>query len=391
MAFVCSLLLSAAFASSAHASHETEISVPAPELAAKPAPPPIAALKPAAATEPRPNPSRNRTPIRGIHLTGWVAGFAKARRQFIAEAKKAGLNAVVIALKEYDGRMFVRGVAEAKALGSYVNAIPDLPAAVRDFKAAGLYTVGRIVLFKDDWLARRRPDWAVRKPDGSLWTNDKGVAWVDPYRREVWEYNLAIAERAAAAGFDEIQFDYIRFPSDGNTALCRYSRRDHGDKTAARNLRDFLALAGSRLRPRGVKLSICVFGMTTSDDSGMGIGQHIAELVQGADFVSPMMYPSHYSKGQYGIRNPNREPYKTIHLGLRDATRKLGGLSPRLRPYLQDFSLGWRYRAEQVRAQILAAARMGVTDWVLWNPQNHYTWAAIPSEEQLKLHESKSP
>ena len=319
-------------------------------------------------------------PIHGIHITGWTAGVTKSRRRLIHDAKAAGLNAAVIALKEYDGFMFVHDVPLAQETGAFVNAIPDLAACVRDFKQAGFYTIARIVLFKDNRLARRRPDLAVRKAGGGIWANAKGVAWVDPYKREVWDYNLEIAAKAAAAGFDEIQFDYVRFPSDGNTRLCRYSRKDHSDETANKNLIDFLALARERLKPTGVKLSICVFGMTTSDDSGMGIGQHINDLTDQVDFVSPMMYPSHYHKGIYGLKNPNRAPYKTIFYGTRDAVERLGREAWRLRPYFQDFSLGYRYHEEQVRAQILAASRQGVTSWILWNPQNHYTWSAARKE-----------
>ena len=329
-----------------------------------------------------PKPPAWSKPVHGVHLTGWGAGSPKARKALIRNMQAAGLNAVVIALKEYDGYIFVRDVPLAHETGSYVNAIPDLPACVREFKDAGIYTIGRIVLFKDNHLARRRPDLAVRTPGGGIWANAKGVAWVDPYRREVWDYNLDIASRAAAAGFDEIQFDYVRFPSDGNTRLCRYSRKDHTDHSANQNLNAFLTAARERLKPLGVKLSICVFGMTTTDDSGMGIGQHISDLTRQVDFVSPMMYPSHYHKGIYGLKNPNREPYKTIQYGTRDAVARLGADAWRLRPYFQDFSLGFRYHEEQVRAQILAAARQGVTNWILWNPQNRYTWSALRHNNQ---------
>jgi hypothetical protein len=321
-------------------------------------------------------------PLHGVHLTGWGAGSSKTRKTLIKNMKTAGLNAVVIALKEYDGYIFVRDVPFAHETGSYVNAIPDLPACVREFKDAGIYTIGRVVLFKDNHLARRRPDLAVHTPGGGLWANAKGVAWVDPYRREIWDYNLDIASRAAAAGFDEIQFDYVRFPSDGNTRLCRYSRKDHNDHSANQNLNAFLTAARERLNPLGVKLSICVFGMTTTDDSGMGIGQHISDLTRQVDFVSPMMYPSHYHNGIYGLKSPNREPYKTILYGTRDAVARLGPDAWRLRPYFQDFSLGFRYHEEQVRAQILAAARQGVTNWILWNPQNRYTWSALRRNNQ---------
>jgi hypothetical protein len=342
---------------------------------------------PAAASKTAQPPEWYKT-VHGVHLSGWGAGAPKTRRTFVREMKAAGLNAVVIALKEYDGYMFVRGVPLAHQTGAFVNAIPDLGACVKDFKEAGFYTIARVVLFKDNHLARRRPDLAVRKAGGGIWANSKGVAWVDPYQREVWDYNLDIAARAAAAGFDEIQFDYVRFPSDGDVSTCRYSRPDHSKASAKKNLDAFLTAARERLRPLGVRISICVFGMTTTDDSGMGIGQHIAELTRLVDYVSPMMYPSHYHKGLYGLKNPNREPYKTILYGTRDAVARLGDQAWRLRPYFQDFSLGFRYQEAQVRAQILAAARQGVTDWILWNPQNRYTWAAL-RHNNAPIHEAR--
>jgi hypothetical protein len=291
--------------------------------------------------------------------------------------KAAGLNAVVIALKDYDGHEFVRGVPLADDTKAFMNAIPDLPRAVRDFKDAGIYTIARIAVFKDDHLARARPDLAVHFPDGRVWTNDKGTAWVDPYQREVREYALDIASRAAAAGFDEIQFDYIRFPSDGKTRLCRYSRKDNSPASESAALREFLAEARARLKPLGVKLSIDTFGLTASVDSGMGIGQRLDQMADEVDYVSPMMYPSHYAHGEYGLKNPNRQPYLTVHQGVKDALERLGGESKKLRPFLQDFSMGVRYTPAHVRSQIRAAEELGVGGWILWNPQNHYTWSAL--------------
>ena len=142
--------------------------------------------------------------FRGVHFTGWAAGSSKARRRFIDGMKSGGFNAVVIALKDYDGRVFVRDVPLAARTGAFTNAIPDLPGAVKDFEDAGIYTIARIAIFKDDHLARARPDLAVHFPDGRIWTNDNGTAWVDPYKKEVWDYAIDIASRAAAAGFDEI-------------------------------------------------------------------------------------------------------------------------------------------------------------------------------------------
>jgi hypothetical protein len=322
--------------------------------------------------------------LRGVHFTGWAAGSKSARRRFRDGMKAAGFNAVVIALKDSDGYEFVKDSPLALKTGAFVNAIPDLPGAVRDFKEAGIYTIARIAAFKDDHLARARSDLAVHFPDGRIWTGDKGTAWVDPYREEVWDYAIDIASRAAAAGFDEIQFDYIRFPSDGKTRQCRYSRKDHTPATASAVLREFLTRARERLKPMGVKLSIDTFGLTASVDNGMGIGQRLDQMADLVDFVSPMMYPSHYAKGEYGLKNPNRQPYLTIHHGVADALSRLGGSPQKLRPFLQDFSLGVHYTPEHVRAQIVAAEEQGVRGWILWNPQNHYTWSAAGAGRYLK-------
>lgn len=323
-------------------------------------------------------PLHGREPVRGVHMTGWAAGSAKNRQDMVRNLKDSGLNAVVIALKETDGLVFVKNVG----YGTYVNAIPDLEAAVRDFKEAGIYTIGRIVLFKDDRLARKRPDLAVKRLDnGEIWVNDKGVAWVDPYHREVWDYNLAIASRASAAGFDEIQLDYIRFPSDGPVKLAVFSKKDHTNESAKSAVIAFLKEARRRLP--GVVLSACVFGMTTSAQTDMGIGQDIVRMAREVDFISPMMYPSHYYRGEYGIKHPNSDPYRTILYGIRDALQRLGPESWRLRPYYQDFSLGVRYDAAKVRDQVLASERLGVVNWLMWNPQNRYTWTFTRHNNQF--------
>lgn len=320
--------------------------------------------------------------LRGVHLTGWGAGSAAKRAELIANMKRGNLNAAVIALKDYDGHLFVKGTKLGDATKAYVNAIPDLPRLVADFKAAGIMPIARVAVFKDDHLARARPDLAVHFPDGSIWVNDRGTAWVDPYQEEVWDYVIEIGSRAAAAGFSEVQFDFIRFPSDGKTRQCRYKRADHSAKTAGAALVAFLERAAARLKPLGVKVSICTFGLTTSVDNGMGIGQHMGAMAETMDYVSPMMYPSHYAKGEYGLGDPNKHPYIVIRRGIEDALARLGKRPEALRPYLQDFSMhGVRYGAPRVRAQIKAAEELGVKGWILWNAQNKYTWDAALAGE----------
>ncbi|MBI5243262.1 MAG: putative glycoside hydrolase [Elusimicrobia bacterium] len=305
---------------------------------------------------------------RALHLTSWVAGTPNLRRDFLRRLKGTVVNAVVIPLKETDGRVYIPGVAKASEYGSYLPAIPDPRQMLSELKEAGLRVIARIVVFKDNYLARRRPD-------GKLWRNQNGIAWTDPYQRPIWDYNLGIAVRAAQLGFDEIQFDYIRFPSDGNTKLCRYSNPSHSRVSAIASLREFLEYARKRMAHTDKPVSIAVFGLTTTVKNDMGIGQEIGKFAHLVDYISPMMYPSHYARKEYGLSNPNREPYKIILWGLRDAKAKLKGRAGKLRPYLQDFSIhGVRYGPAQVRAQILAAHRQGVDSWILWNPRNNYTW-----------------
>lgn len=314
--------------------------------------------------------------VRGIHLTSWGAGSAKTRRELLGKISGSVINTVVIAVKETDGRVYIPGVKKAHDFGSYQGAISDPESMLKDFKDAGLYTVARIVVFKDKVLPKVRRDLAVRTPAGDPWRANNGATWADPYSREVWDYTLEIAERCAKLGFEEIQFDYIRYPTEGNTSLCRYSK-PHNRQASIANLKEFLAYSRKRLEPYKVKISVDVFGLTTTAGDDMGIGQDIKIMAAGSDYVYPMMYPSHYAPGEYNIKHPNASPYKVINRGLKDARAGLGADYAKLRPYLQDFSLGWTYGPSEVRAQLLATRLNLLESWVLWNPSNKYTWAAL--------------
>jgi hypothetical protein len=314
--------------------------------------------------------------VRGIHLTSWGAGSAKNRKELIRKISNSVINTVVIAVKETDGKVYIPGVEKAIKFGAYQGAITDPESMLKDFKGAGIYTVARIVVFKDKVVPRVRKDMAVKTPGGEPWRSRNGSTWLDPYNREVWDYTLDIAERCAKLGFEEIQFDYIRYPSEGNTSLCRYSKPNNR-QTSIQNLKNFLDYARKRLEPYKVKISADVFGLTTTVKDDMGIGQDINALASGADYVYPMMYPSHYAPGEYNLKNPNGSPFKVINRGLRDAMVKLGPDYAKLRPYLQDFSLGWNYGPTEVRAQLMATRFNLLESWVLWNPANRYTWAAL--------------
>ncbi len=314
--------------------------------------------------------------VRGIHLSAWGSGSSKLRRQALDRIKNSVINSVAIALKETDGKIYIPGVPSAAKYGAYAPAIARPEEMMADFREAGLYTIGRIVVFKDKVLPKARPDLAVRTPSGELWRASNGDTWADPYSREVWDYVLEVALRAAELGFDEIQFDYIRHPTEGNTSLCRYSK-PHSQAAAVENLSAFLAYARKKI-PGSIKISAAIFGLTTSSRNDMGIGQSIYAMAASTDFISPMMYPSHYNPGEYGLKNPDAEPFKVIDRGLRDARRRLPyGDYAKIRPYLQDFSLRHKYGPQEVRAQLIAARRNYLPSWILWNAGNRYNWEAL--------------
>ncbi len=319
--------------------------------------------------------------VRGIHLSAWTAGDIKFRARFENLLSRDKLNTIVIAIKESEGHIYIPSVKIVEEYNIPVFPIPKLEQYLDYLKSKGVYPIARIVVFKDNSLAHRKPEFAVKNPDGSLWKDYKGYSWTDPYNKNVWRYNVEIAKRAVELGFEEIQFDYIRFPSDGNTKLCRYSQK-HSSITATETLVNFLTYAKEELKPFNIPVSIDVFGLTPSVNHDMGIGQRFLELSEACDFISPMMYPSHYRKGEYNIPDPNKEPYKTVYRSVYDAKLLLKDKIYKLRPYLQDFSLGYKYGVEEVKAQIYACYDNGVFEWLLWDPKCKYTLEAI--EEMIK-------
>jgi hypothetical protein len=326
--------------------------------------------------------------IRGIHLSAWVSGSEKHRKLALELFDTTELNTAVIDIKEYGGEVYIKGVKEVDANKAYVAGIPDLEKYISLLKEKGIYTIARIVVFRDNNISRKIPSLAVTNPDGTIWTDRKGIAWLDPYNKESWDYNLKIAERAADIGFDEIQFDYIRFPSDGNTKNCRYSKL-HSATEASKALVGFLEEARRRLSPKGTKISIDVFGLTTTATDDMGIGQKIVGMTEQVDYVSPMTYPSHYAKQTYGIADPNKEPYKVVYNSIEGALRRIP--EEKLRPWLQDFSLGYKYGKNEVRAQMQACYDNKIGSWLLWNPRCIYTRDALKDKDNENTFQVSDP
>lgn len=322
--------------------------------------------------------------VKGIYLTGWKAGQEKELEQLLELADKTEINAMVIDVKDNTGKITYRSAMPmAEQIGANSERIPDIDKLLKTLKQHDIYAIARVVVFEDPILAKNRPEWSIKTQSGKLWTTRNGLGWVDPYNRDVWDYALDIAEEAARKGFNEIQFDYVRFPSDGNLKNIVYPSVD--GKSRVETISAFLNYAGQRLKPFGVYTSADVFGLVTTAIDDMLIGQTLEELAKHVDYISPMVYPSHYSSGSYGLANPNAAPYETVYRGLSDAVerlKKMEGFKAEIRPWLQDFTLGSPpYKDREVRAQINAAYDVGLTQWILWNPANCYTVKALEAQD----------
>ena len=318
--------------------------------------------------QPRPLPNE----VRGAHVTLALAGIPQRLDQYIV-MKRYGLNALEIDVKDENGDIgFPVNVPLARSIGSakrYYNA----QRTVAKVHAAGLYLIGRIVTFEDPQLSANAPWSAIRRADGSRWLTNAGLGWTNPYDRRVWKYNVDIAKAAARYGFDEIQFDYVRFPSDGDTTQIRYPGR-HAQPMGW-TIPMFLKYARSRLKPLGVRTSVDVFGLSATRD--LGIAQFPRRIAPFVDTIYPMVYPSHYVSGEYSIIDPDSRPGTTVAYSLRDFRHKLRGRKANLIPWLQDFSLARAYALADVQDQIQNARLEHVKGFMLWNPAGVYTVKAF--------------
>jgi hypothetical protein len=327
----------------------------------------------AAQAEPDPEPVAMPDEMRGVHVTMALASLDGKLQEFY-DLTSAGLNTVQLDVKDENGevafnRPGVPLARAAQATRTYYN--PREAAA--EAEARGIYLVGRVVVFEDPILSRNRPRLAIQRQGGGVWTSSGGLGWTNPYDERVWKYNVDVAAAAVKSGFDEIMFDYVRFPTDGDVASAVYPKRarEHRSVTIAR----FLEYARGRLEPMGARVSAAVFGLTATRE--MGIGQRPRRLARHLDVIYPMVYPSHYGPGEYGLDDPDGVPGITVARSLRDFRRALRGSDTLLVPWLQDFSLGHEYTLEDVQAQILAARDADAGGYLLWNPSGVYTDGAL--------------
>jgi hypothetical protein len=321
--------------------------------------------------QPRPLPDE----VRGVHVTMALAGIRGKLEQFIA-MKRAGLNTIELDVKDEKGDVaFPVNVALARRVGS-AKAYYNAERAVAKIHTAGLYLIGRIVTFEDPVLSAGVPQLSIRRADGSRWLTNGGLGWTNPYDRRVWKYNVDIAEQAARLGFDEIQFDYVRFPSDGDLSQIRYPGT-HAQPMGW-TIPMFLKYVRTRLEPLGVRISTDVFGLSATRN--LGVGQFPRRMSRFVDAIYPMVYPSHYVHGEYNIIDPDSRPGTTVAYSLRDFRTALQGSKAKLIPWLQDFSLDRTYTLADVQDQIQATRLEHTKGFMLWNAEGVYTVKALSTK-----------
>jgi hypothetical protein len=321
-----------------------------------------------------------RVDVKGIYLTSYSAGHPDTLDPLIGLVDRTELNAMVINVKDDWGNVTLdANIPLAKEAGAIHADLGDGKDLIAKLHAKKIYAIARIVTFKDAFVPKYRNDLAVASSAGGIWHDYNGVTWLNQYNKASWDYVISIGKAAALAGFDEVQFDYVRFPTDGPMSLLSYPGKDNRPQQQV--IADFLAYARKELHPYGVWVSADVFGLVTSLSDDLGIGQHLEEASAGVDYLSPMVYPSHYIPGNLGLPNPNAMPYETVHRSMLDAKERWAkaGLTGKveMRPWLQDFSMGYPYGVAEVKAQIQATYDAGYKQFLLWNAANEYTEAAL--------------
>ncbi len=341
----------------------------APAFAQAPAKP---AAAPAVAV-----PSADTAIVRGLYVNRFAAQSAKRMRQLIAIADSTEVNALIIDVKDEFGLNLPTADPMLTRNAGKSGVIPNVKALLDTLRAHHILAVARIVVFKDSVTARMNPEWTIRKQDNSVWRDKKGLAWVNPYNHELWEYNIRVAEEAVRLGFGEVQFDYIRFP-EPYKSLPPQVFPGHTGALAEKGqaLAEYLKMARARLAKLGVRTTADIFGLVTTVPGALEVGQSWEMLAPVTDVLLPMTYPSHYPPGSFGIARPNAEPYKTVNIAIEKAHErnlKLGITGEHVRPWLQAFSLGQPpYTAAEIREQKRAVYDAGFDGWVLWSPGSKY-------------------
>lgn len=344
-----------------------------------------------------PPPQHISTPdaVRAIYMSSWVAGTPSIREPLIEFVRTSEVNAIIIDVKDYSGKVSFRtGDPLIEKMGSEEERVPDMRSLIEELHRNDIYTIARISVFQDPYVVAKMPEIAVRTKEGAVWKDRKGITWVDPASTEMWKYIVRVARATEAVGFDELNFDYVRFPSDGNMTNIVFPAWDN--KTPKSDvLEKFFSYLDTELKSLPVPISLDLFGMTMTNTDDLGIGQVLEKAAPHADYIAPMVYPSHYPNGWNGLSNPATHPYEVIHFAMSEGERRLETMrtltasttSPlyamhiaELRPWIQDFDLGADYTADMIRKQKQAVYDTGLDSWMVWDPKNVYTKEAYTQQ-----------
>ncbi len=333
---------------------------------------------------PTPTPTIEPTPqqpvkVKGIYVTGPKAGSG-GMDDLISLVEETKINAMVIDVKNDSGEITYNiDNRTAKKIGARKKYVSDMPGLIESLKNKDIYLIARIVAFKDPILAEEKPELALRKKDGSIFRDKSGLAWVNPYKKEVWDYLLEISKEAAALGFDEIQFDYIRFSTDSAMKNVDFGK-EAKDKTKEEVITEFTKYMKDNLSDLSVYVSADVYGIIINSEVDQKIvGQDYKDMAENLDYICPMIYPSHYADGSYGVKHPDLDPYTIVKEALSESVMVLEDTkAATVRPWLQDFTASWlsnhqTYDKDQIEAQIQAVEDAGYEEWILWNGSNRYT------------------
>ena len=303
--------------------------------------------------------------VRALYMTSWVAGTQNLRDKLVDFVdQNQRLNALVVDVKDYSGEV------------AWEKRVEDFPALIEDLHKRGIYAIARITVFQDPLYAKAHPDEAIKYANGSLWRDKKGLYYIDPKSKMFWNYIVNLAVQSERMGFDELNFDYIRFPSDGPVAQARFPYWNQKDQSRVEALDEFFGYLQTSLSEVGVPISADVFGLTTWQEDDLNIGQILEHVAPRFDYVAPMVYPSHYPSSFQGFSNPAAHPYEIISTAMKRAVFRLEQIEEnpkKLRPWLQDFDLGATYDAAMIQKQIKAVEDAGLDSWMMWDPSNRYT------------------
>jgi len=335
-------------------------------------------------------PGRVPEKVRGIYISGPMSGSTELFQNILDSTEGTEINTVVIDFKDDQGRITCQidtpVVSEIEACRPYVKDIKSLTASLKE---RGLYLIARVVAFRDPYLAEKKPEWSLHVGDGSLYRDKQGMAWVDPYRKEVWDYLIEVGTAAKEAGFDEVQFDYIRFSTEGTMRDVVFDEEVTNGRSKTEVVTEFVKYAYENLASQGLFVSADVFGtIIGSQIDADAVGQDYTEMAKHLDYICPMIYPSHYGPGNFGIEYPDTKPYETVLEALKKSRTVLeeaeeadGHVNSQaiVRPWLQDFTASYlgegkyiQYGYNEIMQQIQAVKDAGYDEWMLWSAANRY-------------------